>query len=367
MFIYERKRWPKFIWDEAPVLSRLLDVRYRQGLLLGKMKEIGFELRRESCLTVMTSDVTQSSAIEGELLNHDSVRSSIASRLGIEISKTVVSDDKTEGIVSMALDSTQNFGESLTAKRLYGWHAGLFTTGYSGIDQIRVGAWRKKDAGVMKVVSGAMGKEKTHFIAPNHSKVSHEMKLFIDWSNGEANIDCILKSAIAHLWFVTIHPFEDGNGRIARAIADLFLARSDNSAERFYSMSAQIEKERKHHYNILEQTQKGGLDVSEWMFWYMNCLERAIKGSDLMLDKVLNKARIWKIVNQHTVNERQRKIINRLLDDFEGNLTTSKYAKICKCSQDTALRDIKVLINIGLLKALEGGGRSTTYALDDSL
>jgi Fic family protein len=331
------------------------------------MESIGFDLRVEASLATLTDDVVKSSAIEGENLDRQEVRSSIARRLGLDIAGLPVAGRHVEGIVDMMLDATQNYAQPLTAERLFGWHAALFPTSRSGMRRIAVGAWRSPEAGPMQVVSGPYGRERVHFEAPAADRLGAEMAAFIGWFNGPdsdpAKLDPVLKSGIAHFWFVTIHPFEDGNGRIARAIADLALARADDCRERFYSMSAQIEADRKVYYAELESQQRGDLDVTPWLGWYLACLDRALSRADAALSSVLGKARLWDIINQAPVNDRQRLVINRLLDGFDGPLSTAKYAKLAKCSPDTALRDIQGLVDRGILTQNPGGGRSTNYRL----
>lgn len=360
MYIYERTNWPEFQWDEKKLAPIIANIRYQQGRLLGKMEAQGFKLRSEANLITLTSDVVKSSAIEGQILDPQQVRSSIALKLGIDIGGAAPVSRDVEGIVEMMLDATGKYNEPLSVERLFGWHSALFPTGRSGMRKITVGAWRSS---TMQVVSGPIGREKTHFEAPPADQIKTEMKIFLKWFNTSADDDLILKAGLAHFWFLTIHPFEDGNGRIARAIADMVLARADNISERFYSMSAQIETERKHYYKILENSQKGDLDITIWLQWFLECLERAIDGSQETLAGVLRKARIWNKINQSPVNDRQRKIINKLLDGFEGNLSTSKYAKLAKCSNDTALRDIHELLDKNILIQNPGQGRSTSYRL----
>ncbi len=328
------------------------------------MESLGFDLINEATLDTLTLDVIKSSEIEGEYLNADQVRSSIARRLGLEIAGSVESDRDIDGVVEMMLDATQHCFETLTEERLFNWHAALFPTGRSGMYRITVADWREDKTGPMQVVSGAMGKEKIHFQAPDSSIVEKEMNLFLDWFNNKHNMDLVLKAAIAHLWFVTIHPFDDGNGRIARALTDMLLAQSDKSNQRFYSMSAQIRKERKGYYEMLEKTQKGSLDITEWIIWFLNCLINAIKSADTELAGVLFKANFWAKHSKTLLNERQKKLLNKLLDGFDGKLTSSKWAKIAKCSKDTAVRDINDLIDKGILKKEAAGGRSTNYELD---
>ena len=342
----------------------LADIRYRQGRLLGRMEGLGFSLQKEAELQTLTLDVVTSSEIEGENLNHDQVRSSIARRIGLETAGTVAAERGVEGVVEMMLDATQNFAQPLTDERLFGWQAALFPTGRSGIRKIIVGAWRDDANGPMHVVSGPVGKERVHYEAPAAALLQKEMSAFFACANrADEQTDAVLRAALAHLWFVTIHPFDDGNGRIARAIADWQLARSENSPQRFYSMSAQISAERNDYYDILERTQKGTLDITPWMEWFLGRLGRAIDGTETTLAAVLCKARFWETHAQVSINDRQRAILNWLLDGFEGTLTTTKWAKIAKCSHDTALRDIRALIEHGILRQGHGGGRSTSYAV----
>lgn len=343
------------------------DVRHAQGRLLGRMEALGFNLKREASLNILTSDVVKSSAIEGENLNHEEVRSSIARRLGLDIAGLIPASRDVEGIVEMMLDATQHFNKPLTEARLFDWHAALFPTGRSGMHKITVGGWRVKDAGPMQVVSGPIGKEKVHFEAPHADRLEQEMKAFLTWFEGGDNNDPVIKAGIAHLWFVAIHPFEDGNGRIARAIGDMALAQADRSAERFYSLSSQIEAERKDYYNQLEKQQRSTPDITDWLDWFLGCLGRAIEAAESSLGNVLFKAQLWQKINQQLVNERQRLVINRMLeDDFEGYINTSKYAKLAKCSKDTALRDIQELKEFRIFIQNPGGGRSTSYRLPES-
>jgi Fic family protein len=366
-YIHQLPEWPHFQWDADAIAGPLVDVRYRQGRLLGRMEGLGFDLKQEAELESLTLEVLKSSEIEGEHLNPDQVRSSIARRLGMDVGGAEPIDHDVEGVVEMMIDATQKYAQPLSADRLFGWHAALFPTGRSGMRKIVVGAWRDDAHGPMQVVSGPVGKEKVHDEAPAAPLLDKEMSAFLEWANDSANkTDPVLKAAVAHLWFVTIHPFDDGNGRIARAIADWALARSENSPQRFYSMSAQIRHERKEYYDILEQTQKGSLDITPWLEWFLGCLGRAFDGTEVTLRAVLHKARYWDTHAKATVNARQRDIINRLLDgSFAGNLTTTKWAKIETCSHDTALRDIESLIEQGLLKKDAGGGRSTSYSLTE--
>lgn len=363
MYIHERKDWPRFHWNRELLAEPLADVRHRQGRLIGHMEALGFNLRQEAVLHTLTSDVLKSSDIEGEKLDAEQVRSSIARRLGLDIGALKPADRNVEGIVEMMLDATRQYDQPLSAERLFAWHASLFPTGRSGMTKIRAGAWRDDSIGPMEVVSGPVGKEHVHYQAPPAPRVDGDMRAFLEWFNANADIDPVLKAGLAHLWFVTIHPFDDGNGRIARAIADMALARSENSPQRFYSMSAQIRQERHAYYDILEETQKGTMNITPWMEWFLGCLGRAIDGSQTTLAAVLAKARFWDAIAGVAINDRQRLMLNRLLDDFEGTLTTSKYAKLAKCSQDTALRDILPLVERGILVRNPKGGRSTSYAL----
>ena len=364
-YIHELADWPQLKWDACNLLPLLADVRHRQGRLLGRMEGLGFSLRAEASLTTLTSDVIKSSAIEGAHLNAEQVRSSIARRLGLDIGGTADINRDVEGVVEMMMDATQRFNERLTVERLFGWQASLFPSGFSGLRRISVGKWRPVEAGAMQVVSGPIGRENVHFEAPASERLDAEMAAFLDWFADSTKCDPVLKAGIAHFWFVTVHPFEDGNGRIARAIADMALARAEGSAQRFHSMSAQIEIERREYYLRLEQCQRGSLDITVWLEWFLGCLGRAIDRAERSLASVLRKAKLWDTINLMPVNERQRKVINRLLDAFEGKLTTSKYAKMAKCSSDTALRDIGALLERGILFQNEGGGRSTSYDLAD--
>jgi Fic family protein len=363
MYIYEVHGWPRFWWNLERLAEPFADVRHRQGRLIGHMEALGFSLRQEAVLQTLTADVIKSSEIEGEELDAAQVRSSIARRLGMEIGALTHADRNVEGVVEMMLDATRHYDQPLTAERLFAWHASLFPTGRSGMATIRVGAWRDDSTGPMEVVSGPVGKEHVHFVAPPAARVPKEMKAFLDWFNTAADIDPVLKAALAHLWFVTIHPLDDGNGRIARAIADMALARSENSPQRFYSMSAQIRQERAAYYAMLEHTQNQTMDVTAWMEWFLGCLRRAIDGAQTTLGAVLAKARFWESLAAVALNDRQRLVLNRLLDGFKGKLTTSKYAVLAKCSHDTALRDILALVERGILARNPEGGRSTSYAL----
>ena len=362
-YIHELADWPKFHWAQDKLAPKLAEVRHRQGRLIGRMEGLGFNLRKEATLQTLTLDVLKSSEIEGEKLNPDQVRSSLARRLGMDIAGAVPADRQVEGVVEMMLDATQNFEQPLTAERLLGWHAALFPTGRSGMHKIVVGTWRDDANGAMQVVAGPIGREKVHFEAPKAERLDAQMHAFIDWANEKNGLDPVLRAALAHLWFVTIHPFEDGNGRIARAIADWALARSENSSQRFYSMSAQIRLERNDYYNILERTQKGTLDITPWMAWFLDCLDRAIAGTEATLAEVFRKARFWEKNAGKEINERQRLMLNKLLDGFQGKLTSTKWAQITRTSHDTASRDIQALIEQGILAKDPGGGRSASYSL----
>ena len=364
-YIHELENWPNFSWRDDQLAALLADVRYRQGRLLGRMEGIGFQLQTEAVLHSLTEEVMKSSEIEGEILDKDQVRSSIARRLGLDIAGLVPADRDVEGVVEMMLDATQRFSEKLTADRLFSWHAALFPTGRSGLAKIVTGAWRDGARGPMQVVSGPIGRERVHYEAPPADKVDREMRAFLRWFNAKQVMDPVLKAGVAHLWFVTAHPFEDGNGRIARAIADMALARSEGSTQRFYSMSAQIRTERNAYYTMLEKAQKGDLEITAWLRWFLECLNRAFGNADDVLGSVLNKARFWDRFADRPLNERQRKVLNRLVNGVEGKLTSSKYAKLAKTSQDTAGRDIADLVKKGLLQRDEAGGRSTSYSLAD--
>jgi len=363
MYIHQIKQWPNFTWDYDQLSTRLSEIRYRQGSVLGKMDVMGFKLKEEAILQTLTLDVVKSSEIEGELLNTDQVRSSIAKHLGIKVGGVPVKDRHVEGVVEMMLDATQQYSSVLTKERLYSWHSALFPTGRSGISKIVVGQWRQGIKGPMQVVSGAAGRERVHFEAPDAKLVDKEMDLFLTWFEGQQQLDQVLKAAIAHLWFVTVHPFDDGNGRITRAITDMQLARADHTGQRFYSMSAQIQKERSAYYHILETTQKGNLDITGWLLWFLNCLDRAMDSTGHILAKINKRSTFWDVNRQTPLNGRQQKMLDIMLDDFYGKLNVSKWAKITGCSTDTALRDIQDLVAKGILEKEDGGGRSTSYRL----
>ena len=363
MYVHQRPDWPRFTWDPNDLAQTLADVRHQQGRLVGHMEALGFKLQQEAVLQTLTADVLKSSEIEGEKLDAGQVRSSIARRLGIDIGALKPADRNVEGVVEMMLDATRHYDKPLSSERLFGWHASLFPSGRSGMRKIKTGGWREDTTGPMEVISGPIGKERVHYEAPAARKLGPEMRRFLLWFNQNPVVDPVLKAAQAHLWFVTIHPFDDGNGRIARAIADMALARSENSSQRFYSMSAQIRQERAAYHDILEQTQKSTMDITPWMRWFLDCLGRAIGGAQNALSTVLAKARFWESVRGVPLNQRQRLVLNQLLDGFEGKLTTSKYATLTKSSPDTALRDILLLVEIGVLRRNSEGGRSTSYAL----
>jgi len=363
MYLWEQEQWPDLTWDAGRLAALLAEVSREQGRLLGRMQDLGFDLRREAHLSTLTEDVVRSSEIEGEKLDSDQVRSSLARRLGMDVGGLVPADRIVDGVVEMMLDATTHYAKPLTAERLFGWHAALFPTGGSGLQKIIVGHWRNDANGPMQVVSGPIGKRKVHYVAPPAAHVPEEMARFLNWFEAPGNADPLLAAGLAHLWFVTIHPFDDGNGRIARAIGDMALARSEQSTQRFYSMSAQIRRERDDYYTILERTQKRALDVTLWQEWFLTCLRRAIDGSQETLTRVLEKARFWDRFAQASLSARQVKVLNSLLDGFEGKLTTSKWAKLTKCSQDTAYRDILDLVERGALFKDASGGRSTSYSL----
>ena len=363
IYIHEKDNWTNFTWNEKLVSKSLAETRNLQGRLLGKMESLGFDQQDEAVLNTLTLEIVKSSEIEGEILDLEQVRSSIARRLGIELAGAIESERHIDGIVEMMLDATQRYDLPLTKDRLFGWHSSLFPTGWSNMYKIIVADWRKDTTGPMQVVSGAMGKEKIHFEAPNSDRIDSEIKNLINWIEFGNEIDPVLKSAIVHLWFITIHPFEDGNGRITRAITEMLLARSDNSVKRFYSMSSQIRIERKQYYEILEKTQKGTSEITDWILWFLECLKNSFESTSELLSKILMKADFWKVNSKTILNKRQQKMLNKLLDGFDGKLTTSKWGKICKCSQDTALRDIQDLIKKEILQKEKSGGRSTNYEL----
>ena len=363
VYIHERPEWPAFQWSAERLAARLAQVRHKQGRLLGRMESLGFNLKAEASLQALTEDVVKSSEIEGEILDRNQVRSSLARRLGIDIGALTPAERHVEGVVDMTLDAIHKYDQPITAERLFGWHAALFPTGRSGMLKIVVGGWRTEQSGAMQVVSGPVGREHVHFEAPAAARLDNEMTRFLDWLNADRQSDPVIKAAVAHLWFVTIHPFEDGNGRIARVIADLALARSEESAQRFYSMSSQIRKERNAYYDILEKTQRGTLDITNWLQWFLDCLDRAFDGAESIIGNVLHKARFWERHGATSLNDRQRLMLNRLLDGFEGKLTSSKWAQLVKVSQATAARDIEDLIEQGILQKDAAGGRSTSYSL----
>jgi Fic family protein len=359
-YIYQYDQWPDFSWKDKEITGILGKVRHLQGKVLGQMGSLGFSIREEAILSTLTLDVLKSSEIEGELLNYEQVRSSIARKLGMEYAGMVHSDRDVDGVVEMMLNATQKYNEPLDEERLFGWHAALFPTGWSGMLRIDTGCYRKDE---MQIVSGPMGKEKVHYQAPSHKLVKSEMDNLLKWINGESKTDAVLKAAIAHFWFIIIHPFDDGNGRIARALTDMLLARSEDSAQRFYSLSNQIMTEKKAYYDILQKVQHSEGDITEWLDWFLNCMYRALVSTEETLKRVLYKADFWDKHKETVLNNRQRLMLNKLMDGFDGKLKTSKWAKITKCSSDTALRDIKDLMDKGILKQEESGGRSTNYEL----
>lgn len=368
-YIWQASDWPSWRYDLAALAQSLADVSRAQGLLMGRLADVGMALRDQASLSALTEDVIKTSEIEGEQLNVESVRSSIARRLGVDIGALAPVDRHVEGVVEMVLDATANCNAGVTRDRLFGWHAALFPTGYSGLVRINVGDWRDDTTGPMQVVSGPLGRQRMHFEAPPADRLQSETDRFINWANSASNEPPLIKAGLAHLWFVTLHPFDDGNGRIARAVGDLFLARADGSPQRFYSLSAQIQRERKAYYDILERTQKQSLDVTEWLAWFLETLHRAVDEAQHTLDAVLAKTRFWQrwaAPGSAPLNERQVKLVNRLLDGFEGKLTSSKWASIAKCSPDTALRDITDLLARGVLRKSDAGGRSTSYELTQS-
>jgi len=364
-YIYEQNNWPMFQWDNARLAPLLAAAHRQSGRLLAQMETLGFKLTNEAVLRTLTLDVVKNSEIENEILDPNQVRSSIARRLGMDVAGLVPVNRNVDGVVEMMLDATQHCDQPLNKQRLFGWHQSLFPTEYSGLRRIVVANWRNDEKGPMQVVSGPIGRERVHFEAPAADQVDKEMAAFFAWFNTSQIIDPLIKAAMAHLWFVTVHPFEDGNGRIARTITDMQLARADSSTQRFYSLSAQIQKERANYYDILEATQKGGLDITVWLEWFLQCLSRALTVTESTLADVMRRARFWESHSAVSFNPRQRLLLSKLLDGFEGKLTTTKWAKIAKCSQDTALRDIQDLMMQGILVKEEAGGRSTSYLLCD--
>jgi len=363
MYIWQQANWPKFIWDDVALSSLVAHANKEQGRLKGKLEAMGFKTQDEAVLHTLTQDVVQSSDIEGEKLSSEQVKSSVARRLGMDIAGLVPADRNVEGVVEMMLDATQNYGLTLTNERLFGWHASLFPTGRSGMHVITVGNWRDDSDGPMQVVSGPVGRERVHYQAPPAEQMSVEMARFLKWINQPITHDLLLASGLAHFWFVSLHPFEDGNGRIARAVADMMLARGEDSPQRAYSMSAQIREERDDYYTMLERTQKSSMDITSWQEWFLGCLGRAVESAHKSLAGALQKARFWERYAKEPLNERQINVLNRIMDNFEGKLTSSKWAKLAKCSQDSAGRDIKDLIERGALSKDPGGGRSTSYSV----
>jgi len=363
MYVYQRPNWPNFTYDDESLLKLLGDVRHLQGKIVGKMEAFGFDLRKEASFTTLITDIIKTSEIEGEVLSKEQVKSSLAKRLGIEIAGLVHTDRNVDGIVDMLVNATQNAEEELTKERLFGWHNCLFPEGRSGMYSIVVGQWRKDAKGPMQVVSGAIGREKIHFEAPAAIKLEAEMNRFLEWFNLELKLDPIIKAGIAHFWFITLHPFEDGNGRIARALTDMLLSRADGITQRFYSMSTQIRIERKGYYKILENSQKGLLDITNWLHWFLTCLLNALVSAEITLQQVMVKHNFWLSIKGVPLNKRQIKVLNKLLDGFEGKLTTVKWAKITKSSRDSALRDIQDLIQKSILEKDAAGGRSSSYHL----
>lgn len=363
-YIWQAPDWPNWRYDLAALAQPLAEVCRAQGLLLGRLADVGMALRDQASLSALTEDVMKTSEIEGEHLNAESVRSSIARRLGVDIGALTAADRHVEGVVELVLDATVNCQSPVTRERLFGWHAALFPTGYTGIAKINVGAWRDDATGPMQVVSGPIGRQRVHFEAPPAEQLEKETAAFLKWANGSSGEPPLIKAGLAHLWLVTLHPFDDGNGRIARAVGDLFLARADGSPQRFYSLSAQIQRERNAYYDILERTQKSSLDVTEWLTWFLHALHQAVGQAQLTMSAVLAKTHFWQRWAATPLNERQVKLLNRLLDGFDGKLTSSKWAAIAKCSPDTALRDITDLLTRGVLRKAIAGGRSTSYELN---
>jgi Fic family protein len=363
-FLWQAQNWPDWQYDLAVLAGPMAGVSRAQGMLLGRLADVGVPWRDQASLAALTEDVVKTSQIEGEHLKVESVRSSLARRLGVEIGALAPTDRQVEGVVEMVLDATANRDAPVSRERLFGWHAALFPTGYSGLSKLRVGAWRDDSGGPMQVISGPIGHERLHFEAPPAGRLESETSRFLDWLNAPPLEPALIRAGLGHLWFVTLHPFDDGNGRIARAIGDLLLARAEGGPQRFYSLSAQIQRERKAYYDILEQTQGGTLEVTAWLAWFLATLHRAVEQANHTLDAGLVKARFWQRFAGTPMNERQAKLIDKLLDGFEGKLTSSQWAAIAKCSSDTALRDINELLAHGLLRKTEAGGRSTSYELN---
>ena len=363
MYIWEQQDWPHLTWDDGRLLEPLAAARLKQGRFLGSMARLGFDLKLEAQLEALTEDVIKSSEIEGEVFDRDSVRSSIARRLGVPAAAVVPADRLTEGVVEMMLDATENYEALLTPERLFGWQASLFPTGYSGMHKVKTGAWRDDAAGPMQVVSGAIGRQQVHYQAPPAPQLDGEVQAFLDWFNRRSEPEGLLRAGLAHLWFVTIHPFEDGNGRVARAIADQALAQSEGSGQRFYSVSSQIRKERSDYYDMLERSQKGALDVTDWLAWFLDCFSRALDGAEAVCANVLRKADFWQRYAREAFDKRQKIVLNRFLDGFEGKLTAKKWAAIGKCSIPTAQRDINELVERGILRRNPGGSKNTSYDL----
>lgn len=368
-YIHQKPDWPHFTWDDAKLMPVLLEVRHRQGRLLGRMEGLGFRFRSEAALDNLTAEVIKSSAIEGTVFDPESVRSSVARRMGIQAPDSVATDREIEGAVEMMFDATQHYAEPLTIERLLGWQSSLFPGGRSGLHRVLTGQWRTPEMDPMQVVSGPISRDRVrpkniHFEAPTADRVPREVEAFLHWFESSDSTDPVIRAGLAHLWFVTIHPFEDGNGRVSRAIADMALARADGSAMRFYSMSTQIESEKKQYYQALEKTQKGTLDITEWLRWFLGCLDRVLQGADTSLARIIRKSSTWEWINRTlAINDRQRLVINTLMDGSDPELSTSRYAKLARCSLDTALRDIKLLLDAGVLVAGPSGGRSTKYGL----
>ncbi|WP_306478636.1 Fic family protein [Methyloversatilis sp.] len=364
-YIWQSSDWPNWRFDLAALAGRMADVSRAQGLLMGRLADVGMLHRNQASLAALTEDVVRTSEIEGEQLSVESVRSSVARRLGVDIGALAPVDRHIEGVVEMVIDATANCYAPLSPERLCGWHAALIPTGYSGLSRIKVAAWRDDASGPMRVVSGPIGQPRVHFEAPPANRLNAEMTRFLDWINGTPNAPSLITAGLGHLWFVTVHPFDDGNGRIARAIGDLLLARADDSPQRFYSLSAQIQRQRDAYYDILERTQRRSMDVTEWLAWFLEALHRAVDQAQVTLGAVLNKAHFWQRWATMPLNERQVKLLNKLLEGFEGKLTSSKWATIARCSPDTALRDINDLLARGILRKTDAGGRSTGYELND--
>ena len=367
LYIWQNPAWPEFRWDSDAILKSLGELRFHQGALFTRMKDLGFDIRLQAQAEILIEEALKTSEIEGEILGPKSVRSSVAKRLGLPDAGLMVSrNEKADGLVDILLDATMNYSRELSPEILYGWHAALFPTGYSGFHKLLIGAFRNDADGPMQIVSGPIGREKVHYEAPGAGQIHHEIRAFLSWWQTSFNkMDGIIRSAVAHLWFVAIHPFEDGNGRLARTLTDMALAQDENLSTRFYSLSAQIMSERDDYYRLLEITNKGDGDITEWLLWYTQCMTRALLRSELLLKNILQKARFWKRHAQTELNQRQMKVVNLILEKgpggFEGGMKNQKYAGIAHTSRATAQRELADLVKKEVFVKNPGGGRSVSY------